>query len=337
MIASSRPIRFLTLVLGGWVGARTVMLWPVAAIVPEVVRSLAPAAVAEAATAPPITGPMISASQELASTWIMPRPGAIPLVRTGIEPAVTPLKRKAADPALVALALAGLIRFGPAIPLATAGSDPPIAFRASRWSGSAWAILRPGGRATPFASQLGGSQAGARIAYAVDGARRLAIVARVSTALSSRQKEAAIGLDWRPTSLPIHLVAEQRIGVENARGGPAIGVIGGIGPTPVAANFRLEAYGQAGVIARDGAEGFADGAVRVTRPVAETGGVSIDVGAGVWGAAQRGASRLDVGPSIGVRIPVARTALRVSLDWRQRIAGGSRPGPGPALSIGTDF
>ncbi len=52
MIARSRPIRFLTLVLGGWIGARTVMLWPVAAIVPEMIRSLVPSARAESATAP---------------------------------------------------------------------------------------------------------------------------------------------------------------------------------------------------------------------------------------------------------------------------------------------
>jgi hypothetical protein len=29
--------------------------------------------------------------------------------------------------------------------------------------------------------------------------------------------------------------------------------------------------------------------------------------------------------------------VRLSIDWRQRIAGRARPGSGPALSIGSDF
>ncbi|MBS0285465.1 MAG: hypothetical protein JSS15_13700, partial [Proteobacteria bacterium] len=57
---------------------------------------------------------------------------------------------------------------------------------------------------------------------------------------------------------------------------------------------------------------------------------------GAWGGAQRGAARLDVGPAAGVAVPAAMP-LRISLEWRQRIAGDARPGSGPALSIGADF
>ncbi|WP_286773755.1 MULTISPECIES: hypothetical protein [unclassified Sphingomonas] len=188
----------------------------------------------------------------------------------------------------------------------------------------------------PFAPQLGGSQAGARVTYTLGEARRVAIAARVSTALTMRQSEAAIGLDWRPTRHPIHLFAEQRIAIANARDGPTIGVIAGLPQTRLAAGFALEGYGQAGVIARGGGEGFVDAAARAMRPVARVGGARVELGAGLWGGAQRGAARLDIGPAAGVILPTPRP-LRITLEWRQRIAGAARPGAGVALSLGADF
>lgn len=213
------------------------------------------------------------------------------------------------------------------------GVDPPPTFRTSPWSGSAWAILRPDGRATPFASQLGGSQAGARLAYALDANRRVALYARASAAIDAREREAAVGIDWRPTRLPIHLIAEQRVGIEGVRSGLAVGAVGGIGPTRVAGPIRVEGYAQAGVIFRDGREGFADGSLRLTVLAAKR----IDLGLGAWGGAQHGAARLDLGPTIGVTLPVAKHALRLAADWRERVGGDARPGSGPALSLGVDF
>jgi len=52
---------------------------------------------------------------------------------------------------------------------------------------------------------------------------------------------------------------------------------------------------------------------------------------------QRGAARLDIGPSLGLALPLGTRTLRLAADWRQRIAGPSRPNSGPALSLGTDF
>ena len=165
----------------------------------------------------------------------------------------------------------------------------------------------------------------------------MALSARVSAPLRGRGAEAAVGLDWQPTRLPVHVIAERRIAVDGGRGGTALFVIGGIDPTPVAAGFRLEAYGQAGVVLRDRAERFADGAARLTRTVVEAGELRLDVGAGAWGGAQRGASRVDVGPTVGAAFPVGGQRLRVALDWRQRVTGNAAPGSGPALSIGGDF
>ncbi|KKI19299.1 hypothetical protein [Sphingomonas sp. Ag1] len=217
-----------------------------------------------------------------------------------------------------------------------AGAPLPAAQGPSRFGGSAWAILRPGD-AAPFVPQLGGSQAGARLTYAIDAARRLSIAGRFSGALESRQSEAAIGLDWRPTSLPVHVVAEQRIGIDRARGGPALGLVGGFGPLPLTSWLMLDGYAQGGGIARDGIEGYVDGAMRISYPLARLGPARIDLGLGAWGAAQRGASRVDAGPWLSTALPVAGRSLRLSLEWRQRLAGRATPSSGPALTIGTDF
>ncbi|KQT35389.1 hypothetical protein ASG29_01900 [Sphingomonas sp. Leaf412] len=218
-----------------------------------------------------------------------------------------------------------MVRYG------TADPRPP---GRSRWSGSGWAILRDaggaGGVATP---QLGGSQAGLRLAYALDDAGRLALAGRIAAAIGTRQQDAAIGIEWRPTRLPIRLIAERRIGIAGARGGTGAGIVGGVAAARLPLGLTLDGYAQAGAIVRDRIEGYADGAMRAAGAVTP----ALDLGIGAWGAAQRGAARLDAGPSLGLALPVARRRLRVSLDWRHRIAGDARPGSGPALSIGTDF
>ncbi|MDF7777793.1 hypothetical protein P1X14_21235, partial [Sphingomonas sp. AOB5] len=65
--------------------------------------------------------------------------------------------------------------------------------------------------------------------------------------------------------------------------------------------------------------------------------VRLSLGGGIWGAAQRDAQRLDIGPSAALAVPVAGQNLRIALDWRQRVAGDARPGSGLALTIGSDF
>lgn len=335
MISAGRPLRFLAVTIVGWVGIRTIMLWPPAEALPDLVDAIAPRAVAAPTVSTAAPRPLVARAPYVSGTREPPFRGSL---LPAPPPAATPsLAFVPPAPSPSAATATAFVRFDAERPAPTAGSDAPPVFTASRWSGSAWAIVRPNGRATPFASQLGGSQAGLRFAYAIDRARRLAVTARISTALDIRQREAAIGLDWKPTRLPIHLIAEQRIGIEGASGGPALGAIGGMGPTPVGAGFRLEAYGQAGVIARDGVEGYADGSMRIARPIAGRDRAMLDMGFGVWGGAQREAGRLDIGPSIGASVPVGRRWLRVTADWRERIAGDARPGSGPALSIGTDF
>lgn len=202
---------------------------------------------------------------------------------------------------------------------------------------SAWLIARPGKGEPSAGGLLGGSQVGVRGMFMLDRSHRIAVSARVSAPLSGQGREAALGLDWQPLPSPVHLVAERRFPLDGGRGGNALYVVGGFGPRQIAPHIRAEAYAQIGAIAADDIERFADGAARVSYDLGSVGGVDLDAGAGAWSAAQRGAARLDLGPSLGVRLPITGQAIHLTLDWRQRVAGAARPGSGAALSIGSDF
>jgi hypothetical protein len=202
---------------------------------------------------------------------------------------------------------------------------------------SGWLLARGGASGTVSGGQLGASQAGVRAVYGIDPSRRLGLTARLAAPLEGRGREAALGIEWRPTRWPVRLIAEQRFVLDGGRGGPTVGVIAGYGPAEIAPGARIETYGQAGAIVRDGVEGFVDAAARLTHGVAERGRLRLDAGVGAWVSAQRGAARGDLGPSLGLALPLGRRSVRLALDWRQRIAGTARPGSGPALSVGSDF
>lgn len=86
-----------------------------------------------------------------------------------------------------------------------------------------------------------------------------------------------------------------------------------------------------------GATAFADGSANVERPVWETAGTRASVGAGAWGGAQRGATRLDVGPSASLRFRIGPGSARLSADYRWRMAGNASPGSGAALTLSAGF
>ncbi len=245
----------------------------------------------------------------------------------------------------VQMALMGLVQYGvPATggtiaePLPLAAQPERMAALPSRWSASAWLVARPGTGlgAAPGASQLGGSQIGLRVAWQLWPEQRIAAVGRVAAPLRGKGAEASLGIEWQPTAAPVRLVAEQRFGLDGTRGGTGLGLIAGY-DGPAAGGFRLESYGQAGAIRRRRTEPYADGAGRATHIVAERGRTRLAIGGGAWGAAQRNAARLDIGPSATLALPLGRQTARLALDWRQRIAGDARPGSGLALTLGSDF
>lgn len=353
MTSAGAPLRFLGLVLGGWIAVRTVALWPTMgaqAFVPApLLPSVRPAAVRVVAAAMPAAlSEPLPTSGAAGASMTLPRiaaaaraaPTSGPALSRAAVPAVAQVDRPGAPPAAIAtvpdprsiLALASFVHYGEPAPPDRPAPSP------RRLSASAWGIVRAAGTggSAVVTPQLGGSQAGARFAYALDDARRLAATLRVAGALGAPDRELAPGVEWRVPRTPLRLFVEQRIALARGRGGTTLGAIVGV-TRPLPGRFELAAYAQGGVIARGRGEAFVDGAARASRPVAHLGGAAIDVGVGSWGAAQRGASRIDVGPTIGVSVPVAGAHLRLAADWRERVAGNARPASGPALSIGADF
>ncbi len=341
MTGNGRPLRFLGLVTLGWICARIALLWPQTGSLPEAIRALVPAGIVPARAAP-----AASPSPPPRATIVVRRtatPGH------GFAPRLF-APRAASDPR-VQMAMLGLVYYGApesvAAPLAAlpAGAMPMPAPISSgllapdrldplpdRWSASAWLVARGGsGAGAAPGGQIGGGQAGARLAWMLVPRARVAVFGRVTTPLAGRGREAAAGIEWQPTRAPVRLVAERRFGLDGTRGGTGLGVIAGIDAE--LGGFRLEGYGQAGAIGRGRIELYADGAARGTRTIGAVGEARLAIGAGAWGAAQRDAQRLDVGPSATLAV----RNLRIALDWRQRVAGEARPGSGLTLTLGADF
>ncbi|MDP1028604.1 hypothetical protein Q5H91_15375 [Sphingomonas sp. KR1UV-12] len=319
---TGRPLRFLGLIVMGWSGVRVAILWPSVDSVPALIRAIAPPVAAATAfyAEAPVTRPVVAHAPTAATpTKIVPIASAIPTPATTSPP--TPAARPAEPDLPRSLRLPSL----------SPTSKP------GRWSASLWAIGRTGLAETRPGNQLGGSQAGIRLRYTFDRTHRLAASARFATALDGGAREAAFGLDWQPTAAPVHLLVEQRVALNGGRGGPAALVVAGLDPHPLPLGLTAEAYAQAGAVVRGRLDGFADGAVRVTRPVTTAGGLRLDLGIGGWAGAQRGAARVDIGPTASLGVPMHGRVIRLTLDWRQRIAGDARPGSGPALTLGTDL
>ena len=199
---------------------------------------------------------------------------------------------------------------------------------------SGWAFFREGGeRQLATGGILGGSQAGARISYALSS--NIAVTGRLYSPLRSSGAEAALGLEWQPSrAIPVRLLAERRQSLgSGGRSAFAVMAYGGVSEVPLAGPLRLDAYAQAGIVGLRSRDAFVDGAVRVGVPVTP----AISIGAGLWGAAQPEVARLDVGPQVSFRLPVEGANVRVSAEWRERIAGDAAPGSGPALTLSTDF
>ena len=325
-MTGGRPFRFLASTLGLWIGGRVFLLWPEIDTVAKLVEAIVPSVAALA------IAPEASISTNKPSTSPSPRAEKLSTAfpqnsSTGWMAVQHPNPLKPEPPAVA-----------PPAPLLLPQRPVSHVTAASRWTASGWLILR-GGAPLANAAALGGSQVGGRIAYALDRDRHVALSVRAMAPLHGRGAEIAAGVDWQPTAAPVHLLAEKRIAVDGGRDGTSLTLVAGLDPTRLPGDWRVEGYGQAGVIARDGAstEGFADGAARLSQPVIERAAMRFDLGLGLWGGVQRGAGRLDVGPSLALIVPAGERRLRFTLDWRQRVAGHASPGSGPALSVGTDF
>jgi hypothetical protein len=338
-----RALRCWGLLLALWVSARAAWLWRDGVVprrsaamvgstadLPPVASSLTrrgAAATARAEAQPPAPAfndqlVHISPSRPLASR----RPARLPALITAVERAAGHVPAP-----LPAPLVAGQPPSAEAIvPQVRGGTLVEAAGRAPRWSQTGWLLLRGGATTSTAAPQLGGAQLGVRVARALDDEGRLAASLRLVSALQAREREAIAAVEWHPRALPFRMLAERRIGVAGLRSGWGLGAAGGISDLELSHGALLDGYLQAGVIERRG--GYADGAVSLERPLAQNGDATLRLGLGAWGAAQRGAQRLDVGPTATLRLGRARATLA----WRARVAGDAQPASGAALTIGID-
>ena len=233
-------------------------------------------------------------------------------------------------------------------PLATRHKDQTSISLSDRLSGDAWFALR--GRSAPGATEgisppsYGGSQAGVVLRYALDPASKWqpTLFSRMVTTLrSARESDVAAGLSVRPISAaPIALHAEARIS-DRASGTtirPAAFLAGGINALPIANTGGLaRGYVQAGYVGGADATFFADGSLVIERPLLGEERFEVLAGTGAWGGAQRGAERLDLGPSVAMRFPIGdRTAL-IEAQYRFRLAGNAEPSNQPAITLSVGF
>lgn len=345
----SRPLRFVVGVLAVWAGLRALLLWPDGSFRGAPPDGLGLLSSAETALVDPASSLTVrpDAPVRLAAALGPSIADASPAPRTkavvqGPKPVLDRnallTQARGGSPLLAMLSLAG---FHSGLAVAAAAPDPraPSPTRPGRLSGYGWLFVRDGG--TPGLAdggQLGGSQAGIRLDYAF--ARDFALTGRFSAPLETRTgREAAIGINWRPSeSVPLSFTVERRIAIDKGgRNAFAVMAAGGVGPVALPAHFSLEAYGQAGIVGLKSHDGFVDGAVTATRSVVRTDHSSLVVGGGVWGAAQPGVSRLDIGPRVRFRLDRAGANIGASLDWRQRVAGDAAPRSGLAFTLDGSF
>jgi hypothetical protein len=200
---------------------------------------------------------------------------------------------------------------------------------------STWAMIRgkPGMPGLSGTGTLGGSQAGARLLWRFDP--HLAASLRTSTPINSaRGGEAALGIRYQPfLSIPVAITAERRKAFgEFGAGRDAFALFaeGGVYGRSMPWNGMLDAYLQAGVVGAKSRDWFVDGQAAVTRPLWR----NLSAGVGVWGGAQPGLNRLDVGPRLSLRVG---QRLRVHADYRHKLIGNAQPGSGAVLTVAGDF
>jgi len=365
----------LALILTSWVGARA-MLWesPLASAANEVDRAAAGVADARPASllAPPpaATGqrqPFDIDQRLRASAQSIPKgPPRAADARTPAAPSVAPLawpqpvadqlhqpRETAAGHQLLWMAAMAHLPMPRALEdrLVTAPGperlQPSAARTDERWALDAWGFWRSGRVIAPLTQGrlpiYGASQAGAVLSYRLSPAnpRDPKAYARAYRALlRDGETELALGLSARPVGwLPLRAHAELRA-TDTPTGThlrPAALVTSELAPIALPARMRTEIYLQGGYVAGKQATAFADGQAHVLRDLAQFDLGKVSAGVGAWGGAQRGAHRVDLGPSARVDFTLGSVPARASIDWRERVAGDAAPRSGVAATLSTRF
>ncbi|MEM9574217.1 MAG: hypothetical protein AAF870_03190, partial [Pseudomonadota bacterium] len=191
-------------------------------------------------------------------------------------------------------------------------------------------------------AQYGGSQAGGILTYRLSGdlKRNIAVYSLISTPLvGKRSGEVGLGVKIKPVrNIPISLYAEKRLREKSSGDhGTAVFLAGGSGPDELISGTFLETYGQAGYVFQNDSSYFFDGYASVQKKVSTIGVGQVSMGGAVWTGGQEGAHRVDVGPRVSIEVPIGNASTRISIDWRQRVAGNAEPDSGLAITFGSSF
>jgi hypothetical protein len=371
----------LLLMLGGWIAIRC-LLWDAAMLAPGLPGEpalAAPFAGSVAAVRPPEPLPDYTAPSYAVPPyadgegpisipdWPYAAPQGVYRFASGRPPRRYAAARTRRPFALLPAGYAGTdfadlpLRAPPARGVPAAAPFQPQARpgdRRDRWSVDSWVLLRGGtGGALstgPAPSTYGASQAGAVLRYRLfpESRHRPAAYFRTTGALNgSGEREMALGVAARVLpSLPV--IAQAEVRATSVPFGtlvrPAVMAVSELAPFPLPYKLRGEVYAQAGYVGGRYATAFADGQFRADRNIGKLGRAEVRAGGGIWGGAQKGASRLDVGPSatIGMGLEGMRmgklkldesAAARLGIDWRFRVAGDAAPASGPALTLSAGF
>ena len=280
--------------------------------------------------------------------------GEIAVAQQGLRPAtLRDLTRDSAVIAGIEVTLPTGHRDWPAAaPFVPARPAAPPPAPARRWSVDAWAFWRQGSNAAPISQGrvpiYGASQAGAVLQYRLTPAspHDPRLFARAYRALVRRgESELALGASARPLGrVPLRLAGDLRYtdGAFSESWRPAAYVVSELAPVPLPYGARLEAYGQAGWVGGPDPTGFADGQASVTGEWPKIAGltgdaVHLSLGAAAWGGAQKDAERIDIGPTVRLDLMLGEVPARLSVDWRERVAGDAGPDSGLAATLSTRF
>jgi hypothetical protein len=213
------------------------------------------------------------------------------------------------------------------------------------WSGDGWLLLRHDTIAPVPAGlpSYGRSQAGAVLRYRFGSAEwgnPQAHIRANAALIAPHGQELAAGLSARVLPrVPVRVALEARVGEtdRHTRFTPAAYAVTEIPPVELPLKGRGEVYLQGGYVGGEGATGFVDGQVRIQRSLRGRDEAVFTAGVGAWGGKQKGAARIDFGPTASHAFRLGQTQARLSVDYRFRVSGKAEPKSGPALTLSAGF
>lgn len=231
---------------------------------------------------------------------------------------------------------------------------------ADRWSLDVFGFYRQGSSLLSISQGrspiYGASQVGANLQWRAlpTSSHDPRLFARAYHALvSGGESEITAGASALPIgAVPIRVYGELRLtrNPPDAAAGlaartdirPAAYAVSEIPPQKLPLGFSLEAYAAGGYVWGDADTYFLDAQSALTRQIAnfrnpDASSAALSLGGGIWGGAQRDASRVDVGPTLRLDMNLGQVPARISLDYREQVAGDAEPDSGIAATVSTQF